>query len=54
MNQSEMKVTKSGNGQLYIPLSKKLDHGLKAGDTVCVSVKGTKITVEKKNSGEKA
>jgi len=38
MKESEMTVTKIGNNQLYIPLSKKLEHGLKAGDKVHIII----------------
>ena len=44
----EMKVTKAGNNQLFVPLSKKLEHNLKAGDIVSVQVVGKKIVVSKK------
>ena len=47
MNYTEMTITKVGNDQLYIPLSKKLAHKLKQGDKVSVEVKGKRIIVEK-------
>ena len=48
MKTVEMKVTRAGNDQLFIPLSRKLDHHLKAGDIVSVQVVGKKVIVSKK------
>ncbi len=48
MKTVEMKVTKAGNDQLFIPLSKKLEHSFKAGDKVTVQVVCDKLVVSKK------
>lgn len=48
MKVTEMKIVQMGNKQLYIPISKKLEHDLQKGDTVTVQVVGKKIVVTKK------
>jgi hypothetical protein len=47
MKVTEMKIVEMGNHQLYIPLSKKLEHELTKGDKVRVEVVGKKIVVTK-------
>ena len=43
----EVNVLQS-HSTLYIPLAKKMDHGLGKGDTVIVELKGNKLIVTKK------